>query len=95
MTDITMICSMIPEKNPDFGDLRIGEAPFTADLKPGDIVVAGKHRYEIRAVAVFVIGCAEYNFILNTFGKPLKIDGVWVWKSFVEDESCSKSVFME
>lgn len=93
--EMITLCSMIDERNPDYGDLRFGSAPFSVVLKPGDIVLSGKKKYKILAASVFVVGCSEYQFILDTFGNPLKLEGVWAWKSFKEDEECSKSVFME
>ena len=82
---ITLV-SMIEAKNPDFGDIRLGVAPAFSKINPGDSVETKNKKYRVIAAATFYMDSEELKFILDSFGKPLELEGVWRFESFKKEE---------
>ena len=82
---ITLV-SMIEAKNPDFCDIRFGAAPAFSKVNPGDAVESKNKKYRVIAAATFYMDSEELKFILDTFGNPIELEGVWKFESFKKEE---------
>lgn len=78
---ITLV-SMKLENNPDYGELRIGTAPFSTHIHPGSVVVSNGKRYKVICAEPFCVDSAEMRFIMETYGTPMVIEGIWVYEQF-------------
>ena len=78
---VTLV-SMKEEKNPDYGELRIGSAPYTTRIHPGSIVVANGKKYKVISAESFCVDSSEMRFIFETYGTPMEIEGIWVYEKF-------------
>ena len=83
---ITLV-SMIEAQNPDFGDIRFGVAPAFSKVNPGDSVETKNKIYRVIAAATFYMDSEELKFIMDTFGRPLELDGIWRFDPFKKEEN--------